>query len=95
MLVRLTDAGIPAAPVNDVRAVAEHEQTAALGLIQHVPEPAVAFPLSFDGERLSHRAPPPRLGEHSAAVLRELGYDDDKIGALAAERIVRTVESQG
>ena len=93
VLAQLNDAGIPAAPVNDVRAVAEHEQTAALGLTQHLPQPAVAFPLSFDGERVSHRAPPPRLGEHSAAVLREVGYDDAEIGALAAERIVRTVES--
>jgi crotonobetainyl-CoA:carnitine CoA-transferase CaiB-like acyl-CoA transferase len=94
LLARLTDAGVPAAPVNDVRAVAEHEQTAALGLIQRLPEPAVVFPLSFDGERVVHRAPPPRLGEHSAAVLRELGYDDNEIDALAAQRIIRSVESK-
>jgi crotonobetainyl-CoA:carnitine CoA-transferase CaiB-like acyl-CoA transferase len=94
VLTRLTDAGVPAAPVNDVRAVAEHEQTAALGLIQRLPEPAVAFPLSFDGERVVHRAPPPRLGEHSTSILRELGYDDGEIGALATERIIRSIESE-
>jgi formyl-CoA transferase/CoA:oxalate CoA-transferase len=93
VLAHLADAGVPAAPVNDVRAVAEHEQTAALGLIQRLPEPAVAFPLSFDGERVVHRSPPPRLGEHSASILRELGYDDAEIDTLAAERVIRRVES--
>ena len=93
VLARLTDAGVPAAPVNDVRDVAEHEQTAALGLVQRLPEPAVAFPLSFDGERVVHRRPPPRLGEHSTQVLRELGYDAGEIEALAARRIIRRVES--
>jgi crotonobetainyl-CoA:carnitine CoA-transferase CaiB-like acyl-CoA transferase len=49
----------------------------------------VALPLSFDGERVQHRTPPPRLGEHSAEILREVGYDDDAIAALAREGIVR------
>jgi crotonobetainyl-CoA:carnitine CoA-transferase CaiB-like acyl-CoA transferase len=88
-LARLAAAGVPAAPVNDVRDVAEHEQTAALGLIQELPKPTVAFPLSFDGDRVSHRTPPPRLGEHTAEILGELGYTDDQIGRLAAELVVR------
>ena len=89
LLAQLAAAGVPAAPVNDIGDVAEHEQTAALGLVQELPEPTVALPLSFDGRRVLHRSPPPRLGEHTADVLHEAGYDDSAIAALAREGIVR------
>ena len=94
VLDRLEQAGVPAAPVNDVGQMAEHEQTAALGLIQALPEPTVAFPLSFEGERLVHRRPPPQLGEHSTEILRELGYTDEELDELAAEKIIRRVQSK-
>ena len=88
LLAALSSAGVPAAPVNDVGQVADHEQTAALGLIQHTPEPTVALPVSFDGVRALHRSPPPRLGEHTLAVLGEAGYDDATIAGLVEEGIV-------
>jgi crotonobetainyl-CoA:carnitine CoA-transferase CaiB-like acyl-CoA transferase len=93
VLALLDRAGVPAAPVNDVGQVARHEQTAALGLIQSMPEPAVAFPVSIDGERVSHRRQPPRLGEHTDEILRDLGYTNDELAALATEGVIRRVES--
>jgi crotonobetainyl-CoA:carnitine CoA-transferase CaiB-like acyl-CoA transferase len=89
VLDRLDQAGVPAAPVNDVGQVARHEQTRALGLIQSLPEATVAYPLSFEGERLVHATPPPRLGQHTREVLSEAGYDDAEIDELAASGTVR------
>jgi crotonobetainyl-CoA:carnitine CoA-transferase CaiB-like acyl-CoA transferase len=95
---RLADAGVPAAPVADVADIVESEQTKALGMLQPVAHPAIpglrlaALPLSVDGARAEHRLPPPRLGEHSAEVLREAGYSDDEIAALEAGGVVRLAE---
>ena len=91
----LTRAGVPAAPVADVEDVVASEQTTALELLQPLPHPAIpdlrlaALPLSFAGERARHRTPPPLVGEHSAEVLREAGYDEAQIEDLAAAGVVR------
>jgi crotonobetainyl-CoA:carnitine CoA-transferase CaiB-like acyl-CoA transferase len=50
----------------------------------HVP----ALPLEFDGERLGKRADPPAIGEHGAALLRELGYSGEEAARLAERGIV-------
>ena len=94
LLGQLDAAGVPAAAVNDVGVAAEHEQTLALGLIQELPKPTVALPLSVDGERVEHRGPPPRLGEHTDEVLRELGYDEAELADFAAQGVIRRVESK-
>jgi crotonobetainyl-CoA:carnitine CoA-transferase CaiB-like acyl-CoA transferase len=47
-----------------------------------------ASPITVDGERLPWRLPPPRLGEHTDEILREIGYSPDGIVALRAAKTV-------
>jgi crotonobetainyl-CoA:carnitine CoA-transferase CaiB-like acyl-CoA transferase len=53
------------------------------------PKPAARF----DRTPAAIQGPAPRIGEHSAAVLAELGLEAVEIERLAAEKIVRLVKT--
>lgn len=55
--------------------------------------PVVGSPLRWDSERLTSAGPPPLTGEHSEALLRELGYDDTDIERLSDERVIAQPKS--
>jgi crotonobetainyl-CoA:carnitine CoA-transferase CaiB-like acyl-CoA transferase len=69
---RLEEAGVPCAPIHDLREALTHPQTAATGMIQPVPGldlELMGLPISFDGARPSIRRGPPALGEHNDEIV--------------------------
>lgn len=93
-LARFAAAGVPAGPVNDLAGVFAHDQIAARGLqpvLDHPrwgAVPQIANPVRQAGApQLAARAPP-ALGQHSAQVLAELGFDAAQRAQLRAAGVV-------
>lgn len=86
VIARLDEAGIPCGPVNDLDAALNSEQAKARGMVRSVAHPAygqsrlVGSPLGKLAR--NETTPPPLLGEHSVATMRELGYADAEIERL-------------
>jgi crotonobetainyl-CoA:carnitine CoA-transferase CaiB-like acyl-CoA transferase len=70
-VARLEKAGVPCSAINDLAQMRAHPQTAALGMVQPVPEvdlSLMSLPLSLDGQRPAIRNRAPKLGEHNALL---------------------------
>ncbi len=86
----LDAAGVPCGPINSVADVFEDPQVKARGMLRHVPHPSgvdvpqVASPMRFAEAALPEREAPPLLGQHSADILAEIGYDAAAIAGLQA-----------
>jgi crotonobetainyl-CoA:carnitine CoA-transferase CaiB-like acyl-CoA transferase len=88
--------GLPFAPITKPHELLEDPHLCATGGLAPITLPdgvsagqtaqTVLLPLALDGERLGVRRSPPRLGEHSAELLAELGY-----AAEDAARLSQTV----
>ncbi|HEU4439631.1 MAG TPA: CoA transferase [Methylomirabilota bacterium] len=95
VLARLQRAGVPAARVSTMDQIASEPQTEASGMLPVVKHPRLpdyrplALPIKWDGERPGPVRVPPLLGEHSAEVLSELGYDAATIRDLAERHVVQ------
>ena len=85
----LDTSGIPCAAVNTVPEALASGQVKALGIVQDVAHPLYGTikmtrsPLTLDGKTLAVRRPPPRLGEHTDAILLDvLKLTGREVGAL-------------
>ncbi len=87
--------GVPCGPINQLDAVFADPQLVARGLKSDLPHPTagsvpqVGAPMKFMGTPLATNQPPPMLGEHTVAVLRErLRLSDAAIAQLADEGVI-------
>jgi crotonobetainyl-CoA:carnitine CoA-transferase CaiB-like acyl-CoA transferase len=92
VVARLDAAGIANARINDVAEVWAHPQLAARGRWTEVDTPqgkvpALRPPAGLDGVE-PRMDPVPALGEHTEAVLRELGYGEESIAGLRAQSAI-------
>ena len=87
----LTTADVPTGRVNTVsEAVAEMEATDDGRWTQTMEGMRLApDPILIDGQRLPLRAAPPRLGEHTDAILQEVGVRPAEIVALRLAGVIR------
>ncbi len=77
----LEAAGVPCSPVHNLEQMLAHPQTAALGLVQDVPDTGmrcIGLPVSFDGQRPQPRTRPPALGEHTNLLSARLDAANDE-----------------
>jgi crotonobetainyl-CoA:carnitine CoA-transferase CaiB-like acyl-CoA transferase len=95
LLADLEAAGVPAGPINTVEQVFADPQVVHRGMRLDLPRsdggtvPSVRTPIRMSQTPLVYDQASPLLGEHTAAVLGELGYAAAEILRLAEAKVVR------
>lgn len=95
-LTELRAASLPAGPVYSPQQALDDPQVAAMGFLASIadypglarPAPVADLPLRFSVCEAGVRARPPRLGEHTAAILADLGYSEAEITTLRAAAVI-------
>ncbi|MCC5861772.1 MAG: CoA transferase [Gammaproteobacteria bacterium] len=89
---------VPTIVVNSLEDLVDDPHLKAVGFWQEVDHPSegrlrmTRLPINFSATPAEVRRLPPRLGEHGTELLREAGYDDAQIAALAAAGVTRLAD---
>jgi formyl-CoA transferase len=89
----LNEFDIPCGPILSMKEIAEEPSLRATGTVVEVDHPRRGKYLTVGNPIKMSDSPTevtrsPLLGEHTEEVLRQLGYTDDVIAALRAERVI-------
>ena len=88
-LEKLERAGIPAGPINRISQALGGVQAQHRQMVRTIAGiPLVGSPVRLDGKRADSELPPPGLGEHTEAVLTNLGLEPAEIARLRSEAVI-------
>ena len=94
-LDRLEEARIPAYPINTIQEALDDAHVQAMGYLRRIdypgldhPAPIVETPFRLSETPCTFRSRAPTLGEHTADILVELGYDMQEITRLREEKVI-------
>ena len=93
-IARLNAAGVPNGEVRDIGQMLNDPQLAAREMVQTLMHPTIGAtrvigaPIKLSDTPASLRSAPPVLGQHTDAVLAELGYSAVEIAGLRQTRVV-------
>jgi crotonobetainyl-CoA:carnitine CoA-transferase CaiB-like acyl-CoA transferase len=85
---------VPCAPINSIAQLLDHPHTQASGIIVDYAHPTagqlkgVGHPVRINGAERRAGTPPPVLGQHTDAVLGEIGLSPETIGELRRAHVV-------
>jgi crotonobetainyl-CoA:carnitine CoA-transferase CaiB-like acyl-CoA transferase len=93
-LCALQAAEIPCGPINSAAEALGDPQARERGMIVEIEHPLIGVarsignPIRLSATAVTYRRHPPRLGEHSEEVLRELGQSEEQIEGLRAQGVI-------
>ena len=90
---------VPVVPLYNVAEVLKDPQVRHLDLVEELAHPQagklqfIGGPVRYDGLAKEQSTPPPLLGEHSTAILKELGYDAADVEKLVAQGTTKIAQT--
>lgn len=91
---KLTAVGVPNGPIYTVAQAFEQPQATHYGMRQHIEHSTIGtidqigFPYQLSQTPCEIRLAPPTLGQHTAEILAEVGYDDSEVAALRHQNVI-------
>lgn len=85
LLAQMEAEGVPGGPIHTVGEALSSDQAKARGMTITMPDPGakgghvplIGNPVHFSRTPVTYRRPPPRSGEHTGEILRQLGLDPE------------------